>query len=267
MAQLHNFLFTSYDESSPQNHENISYMVFQREKCPKTGKLHWQGYIELHKKRRFTSLKKLYPTWHMEAKKGSQKQAIAYCTKTETRVSEPVIIGEPKKQGKRNDIALAKQFVQEGKSVRDFIDECNKPNYQNIRTMEKLLVYKEKPRDFKPIVIWLYGPTGSGKTKVAKILSDYLGDTWWSAKDLRWWHNYDAHEVTIFDDFRKDFCTFHELLRILDRYPYSIENKGGFRQLLAKYMIITSPYSALHTYITREDVNQLIRRIDLTLGF
>ena len=84
---------------------------------------------------------------------------------------------------------------------------------------------------------------------------------WESGRNLKWWEGYDAHPNVLIDDFRKDFCTFHELLRILDRYPYRIEVKGTSRQLLAKRIIITCPYHPEIIYDTREDIGQLLRRI------
>ena len=66
----------------------------------------------------------------------------------------------------------------------------------------------------------------------------------------------------LIDDFRKDFCKFHVLLRILDRYEFRVEVKGSSRQLRAKKIAITCPFHPRLVYETREDVGQLIRRID-----
>lgn len=261
---MRNFVFTSFDEKEPSFDDSFDYLIYQQEKCPKTNKVHWQGYAELARQTRFPTLKKKFPTWHMEKRKGTQKQAIAYCSKKETQIAPPKEHGEPKKQGRRTDIDCAKQYASEGRSVRDFIDD-HASSFQSIRTIEKVLEYKEKPRDFKPVVFWLSGPTGIGKTRIASTIADFLGDVWFSGKNLKWWQGYDAHQSVILDDFRADFCTYHELLRILDRYPYTIELKGRSRQLLARYMFITCPYTADDIYPTHEDKRQLIRRIDFHL--
>lgn len=134
-------------------------------------------------------------------------------------------------------------------------------SYQALRGAELLLKYVEKGRDFKPTVRWFHGSTGSGKTRTAFEL---FPEAWISARGLKWWDGYDAHKAIIVDDFRKDFCTFHELLRILDRYPYRVETKGSSRQLLASEIIITCPWAPDVLYASRseEDVGQLMRRID-----
>jgi len=67
----------------------------------------------------------------------------------------------------------------------------------------------------------------------------------------------------LFDDFRGDFCTFHYLLRVLDRYPMRVEVKGSSREFNSKRIYITSCYPPTEIYNkSDEDVKQLIRRID-----
>ena len=46
-----------------------------------------------------------------------------------------------------------------------------------------------------------------------------------SSRNLQWFDGYMGQKVVCFDDFRKDFCTFHELLRLLDRYPMDVPVK------------------------------------------
>ncbi len=83
-----------------------------------------------------------------------------------------------------------------------------------------------------------------------------------SGKNLKWWQGYENEDIVLIDDFRRDFCTFHELLRILDRYPYIVQVKYGHRHLNSPYIFIITPHSPYDTYSTREDIQQLIRRID-----
>lgn len=142
----------------------------------------------------------------------------------------------------------------------DIIEHAS--SYQSLKAGEILLKYGEAGRSTKPIVIWIHGPTGTGKSAMAHKLAP---DAWWTAKTLKWWDGYDAHANVVIDDFRADYCTFHELLRILDRYPYRVETKGGSRQLLANLIVVTSPFPPEHVYREREDIGQLLRRIDRTI--
>jgi hypothetical protein len=88
--------FTSYEEAEPGPHPRIQYMVFQREICPETDRLHWQGYMVLAKKSTLNWIKNnIDSTAHFEKAKGSVDENYRYCTKGDTRVpgTEPIEIG------------------------------------------------------------------------------------------------------------------------------------------------------------------------------
>lgn len=192
---------------------------------------------------------------HLEAMKGTIEEASTYCKKDGNFTER----GEKPTQGKRTDLTRIRETIQQGGGMATVMDLCD--NYQQAKYAEMYLKYKEPGRTWKPNVTWLWGETGAGKTRLATEMAAGRR-TWISARNLKWWEGYDGHEVVIIDDFRKDFCTFHELLRILDRYEYRVETKGSSRQLLAKDIIITSCYPPESVYDTREDVGQLLRRID-----
>jgi len=184
---------------------------------------------------------------------------VAYCSKEESRIDGPWTFGEASRPGKRNDLEAVKAVVKAGGGMAQVLEVAT--SYQGLRGAELLLKYVEPSRNFKPQVRWYHGSTGSGKTKTAM---EEFPKAWMSSKNLKWWEGYDAHEVVVVDDFRKDFCSFHELLRIVDRYGYRVEVKGGSRQLLAKTIVFTCPWAPDVLYENRgeEDVGQLMRRID-----
>lgn len=219
-----------------------------------SGTPHHQGYVYFAAQRSFAVVKKLLPEGaHIEKAHGSPQQAAAYCKKEKILIET----GECPTQGKRKDIEIVRDMIADHRSLREITEEVS--SYQAIRGAELLMKYHERKRDWLPEVYWFYGPTGSGKTRTAFAAAN---DPWVSGRDLRWWEGYDAHEDVILDDFRGDFCPFHELLRILDRYPYRIEVKGSSRQLLAKRIWITSPFPPERAYPNcGERIEQLIRRI------
>lgn len=205
---------------------------------------------------------------HIQIMNGTYEQNKAYCSKG-GNVHE---FGKCPAQGTRNDIAVVKELVQDGKGMADIVDGVS--SYQAMRCGELMLKYMEKGRDFKPLVMWFFGSTGTGKTFYAwEIAKRYGYRTWCSAKNLQWFEGYDAHEAVIIDDFRRDFCSYAELLLLLDRYPYRVMNKGGSRQMMAKLMIITCPKDpnemfcvAGGGYNAENDIGQLLRRIDYVVN-
>jgi len=246
--------------------KQVVFFICQKERCPRTGRLHYQGYIRCASAVAFSTIKKMLPTAHWELALGNEKANIEYCSKNESRVEgeEAVSFGDVAAPGKRKDIEIAREIIECGGGMRQVVKTVS--SYQAIKGAEVALKYLEPGRDFKPEVRWYHGETGSGKTRSAL---EEFPEAWISGKNLKWFEGYDAHEVVVVDDFRKDFCTFHELLRILDRYPYRVETKGSSRQLLAKVIIITCPWSPEVLYQGRsaEDIGQLTRRIDVVKLF
>lgn len=260
-SKFRNFAITDFvcDKDFYSNLK-YSYLILGDEICPKTEKRHWQGFVVMKSPTTLSSMiKKLKPR-HTEVCVASVLKNIKYCSKDNNLVIED---GKRPQQGHRSDIAHARAIIEETGSMRKVVDNID--SYQAVRMSEKILTYKEPKRTWKPTVYWFWGPSGSGKT--FKAMTDAGDDVWMSGKNLKWWEGYDAHENVVIDDFRKDFCTFHELLRILDRYEYRVEVKGGSRQLLAKNIWITSCYPPQHVYDTREDIKQLIRRLDVIQQF
>jgi len=210
---------------------------------------------------------------HCEIQKGTIEQNRVYCMK-ENKFEEggcpPV-----KQQGKRTDIELAvESLLQSGGDVQRMAMDHPEAYVKYSTNFEKLgQRYQKRLRSLGPgfqenkTVIWIYGATGVGKTKYVHE-SENIDDLWVSGRDLRWWQSYDMEEAVLFDDFRGDFCKYHELLRILDRYQITVENKGGSVSLQnVKRIWITSCFHPRHVYDTREDIEQLIRRIDRIVWF
>lgn len=256
-AKFRNICFTIFDMDYDfgELEKICNYLIYGKEICPKTNKQHFQCYAELKGQKTGLTLQKILKGAHFESryKQSNAEAASKYCKKE----GQFIEYGTISNQGKRGDIEKAYDAALSNQSIKQFmIDE--RPNLQSIRVFQIAKQVFQKDRDFKPEVYWYYGPTECGKSRA---VYDKEKDLWTCGKNLRWWDGYENQEAILFDDFRKDFCTFHELLRILDRYPYTVEVKGGHAKLNSKRMYITSCYSPYEMYDTREDIKQLIRRI------
>lgn len=100
-----NIVFTAFQDEQPKfDAATTGYLVFQRERCPKTGRLHFQGYAEFKRDTRLRGIQAALgtPTAHVELRKGTQAEAIEYCKKEESRAEPPVEFGTPKTEGAGN---------------------------------------------------------------------------------------------------------------------------------------------------------------------
>lgn len=235
-----------------------TYIIFGYEVGDQENTPHLQGYFEVDYRIDMNVIKTWpgYERMHLESRKGSQKQAIEYCKKQGNWFE----CGTPYKykMGHRKDLDDARRIALE-KGMKNVAPWAN---LQAIRTAEKYLEYNEPGRNWKPIVTWLWGETGVGKSRMAH---DIFPDAYTKADGSKWWNGYDRHESVIWDDFREDDVEFNNLLRLLDRYECRIETKGGMRQFVPKHIIITSrfsPYTMYHT-VGNECKMQLLRRLDI----
>jgi len=235
-----------------------TYLVFGKE-VGESGTPHLQGYIELITRRRLVTVKRIAETAHFEVRKSTAVNAANYCKK-DGQFEEYGTISKTEVVKKSN-----KELIDRVKTtnLRSILEDP--PNVSGVRLIQLYLTYNEAVRKEKPITIWLWGSTGSGKSRIAnEILEEiYADDVYWKDGE-KWWDGYDKHSAIVIDDFRANNMKFNYLLRILDRYAMRVENKGGYRQLNSKCILITSIKKPDDVYnLPDEPIRQLIRRIDV----
>lgn len=210
-------------------------MCYQLERCPSTSREHIQGYIEYSKPRRFNAVRaELPPGSHLEPARGSRASNIEYCTKSDTRVSDPIvdeILLERGGQGDRSDLRdISRRIIAGDATEGDVADEQPELLVKYPRGIEKLLSvaalrFKSQLRnDIKVSVI--YGPAGCGKTRYAfrEPATTYILDG--SNSDTLWFDGYQHEPTLLIDDFY-GWIRHGTLLRILDVYPYRCPIKGS----------------------------------------
>jgi hypothetical protein len=172
------------------------------------------------------------------------------------------VIQDNRKQGTRTDMQEAVSLVKES-GMKALAQEKPGLYIRYNKGFSSLLSELQPERDFKPIVYWLYGPTGRGKTHIVqRLFGTSVKDVWYSSEDGKYWDGYNNQDVVVLDDFRKTFCPFESLLKILGQVPYNVNVKFGFRTLNSHWVFISAPFSPTKMYEDiNEDVKQLTRRI------
>lgn len=220
------------------------YLIFQLEKGD-SGTPHFQGYIEFNRGVRFQTIKKYIPGAHFEARRGSRKQAIDYCRKTDTRVDGPWEFGESslESQGTRSDLLEVCEGIKSGMGIRS-ISEQFMPQFikysKGIRDVLSIYNSKTIKRIEDKEVILIYGDTGIGKSYWVR--SRYADDIYIKNGTHKWWDGYVDQRVVCIDDFaggRSGFplCT---TLNILDKWDCQVEIKGGTVVLTNRVLFITT---------------------------
>lgn len=267
--RIRNYCFTlnNYTQEDCLTLEKLKckYIIYGKETGEENGTPHLQGFVIWNNAKTFTATQKSLPArCHIEPIKGTPYQNFRYCRKGGDFFEagdRPEKVG----QGKRNDMLEIKRRVSQNVNIKDLLNDDTIINHQQLKFAESLKKYYEPKRKWKTKVSWFYGPTGTGKSYTAHQYFESIteDDNIYEAMDTgRWWDGYDGQEYVIIDDIRGDFLKFHQLLKLVDRYGYRVETKGSTRQFLAKHIIITAPYSPEQMFDTREDLGQLLRRID-----
>lgn len=259
---------------------NVDYIVQGLETCPTTGKKHLQTFMQLPYPMSISAIKKILQddTAHLEKMWGTANVAAAYCKKGEQPKDEwdtqnekgpnfglnaKIVLehGSIRNQGSRTDLKdIKKKIIEEGNIV-DVVHN-NIENFQQLKYAEGLMRYTKAERKEKPKVIWIFGGPGTSKTYTAMHLCPNAYK-FSCRNNAKFWLNYNGQTEVIIDELRHDTFEFSVLLAILDENPYTVEVKGSQMPLMAKTIIITTPFHPreMFEYIG-EDINQLLRRID-----
>lgn len=228
------------------------YVCYQKEIAPTTGTPHLQCYVYFKNQRAMQR-----GLGHWEKANGTPIQNKTYCSKEGgTDFWEK---GELPMQGARMDLLAIKRKLDEGTSTTELMQMDFESCSRHIKFFDRYVSSIAQPRDFKTKVNWYWGPTGTGKSRLAALQA---GDGAYWKNDTKWWCGYQSHENVIIDDMRAGHFTFNALLRLLDRYPLKVELKGATVEFVARTVWITCPYHPEKLYEEREDIAQLIRRID-----
>lgn len=277
--QCRRWCFTWFDDAAPEWAPDwMSYLLCGKETCPTTGRLHWQGYLETRVKVTLNGLKAREAGWetaHLEQAKGTWEDSLEYCTKE--CGEEYLEWGEPMIQGKRTDLsALASAVLSGTLSVRAVLEENPHAYHVYGRTLEKLedeaQLSVSRGAWAPPCVIWMWGPTGLGKSRRAMEEALALSPAVYrhSWEDKGWWDRYRGETAVILDEFRCQI-PFHQLLTWLDGYEISMPRRGRPpRPFLATHIWVTSSKHPRDCYDKEklgEDVGQLLRRITRVIEF
>jgi len=224
--------------------EECEYMIFGFEVCPDTGKRHLQGYhyysnARAYPNKKWRDLTNLEKNGRDFISNGSPKQNYDYCSK----LGDFWEHGDLPKQGNRTDWEQARSHLQNGGDVITTIEEQPQllPFIRSLERFQTLSVSKPLHRDVKVII--LIGDSGTGKTRYAY---DNYPDLY-SKPEGAWWDSYKGEKTILLDDYYGDI-PYSQFLKVLDRYPLQVPQKGTHIYAQWDTVIITSNKQPEHWY-------------------
>lgn len=242
-----NYTDADYTKCTAFIAEYCKYGIVGKELAPNTGTMHLQGFCNLTKPMRFSTIKKcLANSIHIEKAVGSDEQNQEYCSKAGDVFEK----GTPSRQGTRTDLQELISTIQSGERTLSVIAQKHPSVYiRYFRGIDSFLklVHPIPVRDFKTDVYYYWGAPGTGKSRRALEEARSTGwDIYYKPRGL-WWDGYKQQECVIIDDFY-GWIKYDELLKICDRYPYKVQIKGGFEEFTSKKIWFTSNVDTLFLY-------------------
>ncbi|AXQ66002.1 MAG: helicase [Cressdnaviricota sp.] len=250
----------------------LRFIAYGKEKCPTTGKDHFQQYVMFHNQRSVSgkSLNKIGNMFgpvhcNVEPMMGSLSSNAVYCSKE----GELVKLGDEPKQGSRADLKDVLARIGSGETtVEDICLDDPSFYHQYGRTLTKAedIMRRRMHRTEMTKGIWYYGETGAGKSHAAFEGYDPLTHYVKPVLD-EWWDGYTGQETVIVNDFRGQI-PFSEMLNLVDKWPHYVKRRCREpTPFLAKRLIVTSSMAPCEVYsgVTQDadSLAQLDRRFEV----
>lgn len=274
MSRHRNWIFTLNFEGDrpelPALPAGAKYLVYQHERGAE-GHDHLQGYLELRSPQSLRWLKRhIHDGAHFEPRRGNANQARTYAMKEDTRIAGPWEFGEwiEPNPGRRTDIEAIHQQLVANTPVADIVREHASALriIRNLVAAQALLAPRRKTFDPDVKVVVYWGEPGMGKTR--RAYADAGEDYYLKDPSNKWWDGYVGQSVVIVDDYGGDRMESKwpvaNFKQWTDKYPVSLEVKGGMTYANWKTLIFTSNYEPAHWY---HDSAPILRRLDKVVYF
>lgn len=260
------------DEDPHIDPAGVDYACWGHEICEETERPHVHVFIQFSLRRRFGFVKALFgDTSHVEPRRGTPSEARTYALKENWLTGE---IGHFRAdaQGHRSDLDSAIDLVNEGKTLAEIAAEMPTAFCRYQKMLGNLEIALRTPK-FLPRkrVQWYFGPTGSGKTRLAMeegapsvfVVTIPSGQT-----SKLWFDGYVGQTTVVLDDFCGQ-VDFRYMLRLLDKYSMIVEVKGAMVYFAPNVVTLTSdrPPELAYPMLNASERAQWMRRIDVIVRF
>lgn len=273
-AKRYVFTLNNYTETEENRLKDMDceWLIFGHEKGEQ-GTKHLQGAMTFEGRRSLNAIKKLFPRMHIEVMKGSPQASKDYCTKedatgyfekgicpTTAKVSKEA---NTKKWNDAFDAAKEGRFKDIPRDMWIRYQNSFKQIYFDHAKDASMEAFNDK--DLKDHFLWLWGPTGTGKSHSAhRIAKEIDPDNDPYLKDLnKWWNGYEHQRVTIIEEADPKRCehlaSFFK--KWADKWAFTAECKGTvIPACRPEYIIVTSNYSIQECFPEPADTVPLERR-------
>ena len=225
------------------------------------GNHHSHLILEAKNQTRFSAIKKLYPSIHVELTRGTREQVIAYLNKTgkhEEKAHTTVVpmmnhgIIEANQQGKRKDLEVIQELLEAGLSPEEIMRQ--NLSYRKFSKMIKEHYYQMQVANAPLVknitVYWHLGGSGTGKSYMQVRLKEEFGiENVYVLSDYGTGglDNYTGESILFMDEFKGDI-DYQTFLKLLDVYPNQVHARYNNVYALWDTVHISSIFTPYQIY-------------------
>lgn len=234
---------------------------------------------------RFSTIKNLFPTAHLEVARGTSEQNREYIQKSgkwkDDKKSETSVEGSFEEsgdvpienQGTRNDLTYLYEKIKDGLTTVELLEENAEymKNLNDIERVRQALKMDEYKNIFRKMqVIYIHGFAGVGKTRHVMELHGY--EEVYRVTDYRHpFDGYNGQNVLVFDEFAGHF-RIQDMNNYLDGYPLELPCRYVNKQACYEIVYIISNIELKDLYKIEQSENEevynaFIRRIHGVICF
>lgn len=237
---------------------------------------HTHVYIQTENGVRFETVKKRFPTAHIDKCNGTPEENRDYVFKDGLKYNKDEETGEyeyvdtkgkvhkgvhdddtneeygecPKeRRGQRNDLNQLYGMIKDGMTTYEILEACPQyiKQYDKIDKVRQTVIeakYRDTWRDLKVTYIW--GLTGAGKTRT--VMETYGYSNVYRVTDYQ--HPFDAYkgqDVVVFEEFRSSL-PIDDMLKYLDGYPVEFPARYNNKQACFTKVYIITNIDLRHQY-------------------
>nr|WAE42487.1 MAG: replication associated protein [Cressdnaviricota sp.] len=251
--------YTDDHETKLRGILGVKYHVCGRE-VGEAGTPHLQGYLELTTRMRMGAVKELIgiPEIHLELRKARAYQAADYCKKD----GDFYEVGTEPPRPKKVDNKIRWREVLDKCIAGDWVWMVEHEPYLWLMNEKRMRSHYKCSKSIDVLSNeWIYGPTGSGKSRDARTR---YPDAYIKDASNHWWDGYNGEDVVIIEDFDKYHVKQGYYLKIwADHYAFPAQIKGGQMMCRPSKIIVTSNYSPREIWEDNSTVGPIERRFAL----
>jgi len=271
MSRSRNFCFTlnNYSEADLERLLDVDckYVVIGKE-IGENGTNHLQGYFSFNLQKTLAACKKVDGRAHWEICKGLPSQNRAYCIKDGDFTEKGSIPADPSKKGEGEKRRWEDAF----EAVRDnrISDVPADIKCRNLKSIEYAVLRQAQSE--RPSLVnlekldneWHWGQPDCGKSEAAEL----TGQTFWrKPARSKWYCGYQFQDIMCIDDIDPESKNTAQFLKLLaDKYPLTVEYKGGSMLVRPKRIFVSSNYHPSDIY-SGIDLDAIVRRFKVVQHF